>query len=282
MIVFPRHFIGREIINSLDPLQASVVWYKFKSALELHYGKHFVDTIQVASVFSSIDREQILGVRNTRHSLLTLKTPEIPAYEVKWIPFPDLHMFEKTAVDKSYLTGLDLVDNSEAILYDIFRFYLPAFIWAYNTLKLLLLEDDAALGLLDELLVAQTTGARQITFKNMCPDFSRFDLGTGCRVRRTEYFTNKMPKIEKEALQRANVPTEQIAEPEKKPFKLPKINLGFTDYASDKRTHYQSFLDDVEEVNNIYNYDLGAEENFGSGPRSRKKQNIGSGRSSRK
>ncbi len=40
-------------------------------------------------------------------------------------------------------------------MYNVLRFYFPVFIWAYNTLKLLLLEDEAALKVLDGVLTSQ-------------------------------------------------------------------------------------------------------------------------------
>lgn len=139
----------KDIINKLDPRKESVVCYQFKKALDKHHNDHFEEKTQTSSVFDKMDIDTVIGVQNTRENLMTLSDKQIPVYEVKYIPVPDLSIFEKSVADKSYLQDLDITDPAQAQLYDKFRFYFPALIWVYNTLKLLLLEDDAAIKLLD-------------------------------------------------------------------------------------------------------------------------------------
>lgn len=285
MIVFPKHFLEKQIINPLDPRGSIVVWYKFKEALELHYGKHFEDGLQKLSVFSSMDFNTVVGVRNTRYNLMTLTDPLIPRYEVNHIPIPVVHIFEKSIINKAYLKQLNITDDAEALLYDIYRFYFPVFIWAYNTLKLLLIEDDLAIGILEDLYNANKNGAKELVFTNTEPDYSRFDVGTGWDVRHQEYYKTHLRGIRNDARARSMYPLEHIPEPVIPEVNSATINLikSLSDRSAEKRPLAEAFDNSIREVKSLFNSEaIPMEISDDEDNRATKRRNVGGSNNNRK
>ncbi len=163
----------------------------------MHYLKHFDDNgAQIKSAFSSMDVDALIGVRNTRDNLRSLNIIDIPDYRAADIPIPNIQHLPEDRKDVSYLTEVGIADITDVHMYNILRFYFPVFIWAYNTVKLLLLEDDAALKVLGGLLDSQIGTDNEMTLTRTSPDYSRFDIGTGCDLRQKAFFKDRIAAMQ--------------------------------------------------------------------------------------
>ncbi len=117
-----------------------------------------------------MDVDALIGVRNTRDNLRLLNIIDIPDYRAADIPIPNIHIFQKNRKDVSHLTEVGIADVADVHMYNMLRFYFPVFIWAYNTVKLLLLEDDAALkGSRGTLGLADRNRQRNDALANIAP-----------------------------------------------------------------------------------------------------------------
>ncbi|KLO09050.1 hypothetical protein SCHPADRAFT_893403 [Schizopora paradoxa] len=300
-LCFPKHFPQKDVINQLDPLGLSVVWYKLKEAMTTHYNNHFENGMQVATVFASLDVHSVTGERNTHDNFSVFK--KIPVYDVS-ITKPSPFLFEDSVPNHPEFVDANNKLEDESSLYVMFKFYIPVFIWAYNTVKLVIEEDDIAIRILDAMLAAKDGN---LVISDIFPDYSHFDVGSGLTLLTTEeFFSNRFPILQQHAADKSqNKLPRQIPVPETPPyFHSPIIapqtrgspSYGYVspggtlyvDNRGEKRPYEEEFNASAERVEEILSLDLNATDG-GNGiaheqtadeaeARSRKKRALGSGK----
>ncbi len=143
MKVFPSAFKSEELKNKLDRTGNTLQWVRFQSALSTHYWLHVSpssneeELYQLRSVFEHCNRGALLAIDN---SALPKRA------EKSLFPTPNIRLFERAFIadfdsDRRRPDG----ESSDNFFTRQLRFYIPVFVWAFNELKKVLLNDDAHL-----------------------------------------------------------------------------------------------------------------------------------------
>lgn len=111
-----------------------------------------------------------------------------------------------------------------------------------------------------------------VTFENSGPDYARFDQGTGCEVRQTEYFKHQIPILQEET-SRTLSPVDPL--PAVFPEKVAESRVVKGDRSSEKRPIDEAFEASLRVVESKFRYDSDMDlDSDEENQRARKKRNI--------
>ncbi len=233
MTVFPEKFKAETVLNEYDPSHTTVEWNKFVNLLSslLRSHGHFRSgknpiIVQEASAFKACDGESLLSIHGVNTG-----------------PFDPIAQPEGTVPEVSFFKGQPEIGGDfkfdpgnpsepgtiplDKWLHTHFKVYIPAFIWAFNVLKLSIYQEDVAIRLLARSIVRDREAIRDFRHTTVTeaelkeaeevkdplpPISSFFEVGTGSSLRKDPKWQQFFKDLEamKKARMEANKEEKQV------------------------------------------------------------------------
>ncbi len=204
MTIFPCPFACRLVLSWLDRSKKTVDWWKFKEQLWIHLEGHLSldksDNLhyQHKSLFSDCSRDVLLipgdakGLRRDNHN----HSKDVPNSRLFNKPIPlDPNSAEYFGEADMDTDSEDAEKPTDCELHIQLQAYTPVFIWAFNCLKLAIVQDDANLQSLEtqknhqKAALDELHGIAPTEFVATEPDNpigSHFTLGTAADQRKDD------------------------------------------------------------------------------------------------
>ncbi len=199
MIIFPEAF-PETLLSQFDPSRTTVEWYDFIQCLLKFYHSHFYQ----GKASRSIRRP--LSSRNATASPFSPGNPS----SIKTLFFHSVTLFVSTSAicgttsttrQLTQISAPDWVrDEKDQSMYRILKFFIPAFIWAYNELKDALLIDEAVMAQSEALIAAHVLIINgkpevEVNLERLAPNRTRLEVGTAVSARLLAAWKNKAPAL---------------------------------------------------------------------------------------
>ncbi len=235
MTVFPVDFSASNVMNSYDRSRETVEWNKFKGVVLKHFKTHTNLRMSVRtrkdSLFRDCDCDRLLAAGDTVPDMPPPQRNDkgsrqnIPALQlfndVEPLPLPLVSPKTPSGASVFVPTTYDECAPREPSIDAQLQSYIPIFIWAYNTLKLTIIDESVAirdlramhvrLNRIMETFRAHATGQRNTTVTAPTEDLKHhFAFGTASEERKKAHWKSFVARTQHEGLGRCKA-VESIA-----------------------------------------------------------------------